>query len=120
MAQKVQVLLVCDLHDGDVEGEETLTFALDGGSYEIDLCEDHAAELRDAMAPYVGAARRSGRSAGTSQRRSSGGGTPRARRASSGDRDLADVRTWARANGHEVNDRGRIPNAVLEAYDAAH
>ena len=58
MAQKVQVLLVCDLHDDETEGTETVAFALDGSSYEIDLCEEHAGALRDDLASYVGAARR--------------------------------------------------------------
>ena len=116
MAQKVHVMLVCDLHEGEVEGDESLSFALDGAAYEIDLCADHAAELRDAMAPYIGAGRRAGRSGATARR-----GPARARAvASPAERDLADVRVWARGAGHTVSDRGRIPNAVLEAYDAAH
>ncbi|MDP9101675.1 MAG: Lsr2 family protein, partial [Actinomycetota bacterium] len=61
MAQKVQVLLVCDLHEGEVEGTETVSFGLDGSTYEIDTCSSHAASLRDAFAPFVGAARRAGR-----------------------------------------------------------
>jgi hypothetical protein len=68
MAQKVQVLLVCDLHDGEVEGTETISFGLDGSSYEIDVCDDHAAEVRDAFATYVGSARRAGRVAAAAGR----------------------------------------------------
>ena len=73
MAQRVQVLLVCDLHDDEVEGAETVAFGLDGSSYEIDVCEDHAAELRDAFAPYVGAARRRRPRAGRGPRRAAAG-----------------------------------------------
>ena len=58
MSQRVQVLLVCDLHDGDeVEGTETVAFGLDGASYEIDVCDEHAEELRDSFAVFVGVAR---------------------------------------------------------------
>jgi hypothetical protein len=116
MAQKVQVLLVCDLHDGDVEGTETIAFGLDGSSYEIDVCESHAAKLRDAYAPFVGAGRRAGRPLGGSPRRS-GRGAAR----STGDRNrVADIRDWARKNGHQVSERGRISSTVLQAYEAAH
>lgn len=120
MAQRVQVLLVCDLHDGEVEGSETVSFALDGTSYEIDLCEEHAAALRDDVAPYVGEGRRAGRQAGATARRSGrparAPGTPAA---TDKERTVA-IREWARTSGHKVNDRGRLPQAVVDAYDAAH
>ena len=118
MAQKVQVLLVCDLHDDEVEGTETVAFGLDGSSYEIDLCDEHAGELRDDLASYVGAARRAGRSSAPSQRRSGGGGGRKA--AASSSSNVSEVREWARANGFEVSERGRIASNVLEAYEAAH
>ena len=118
MAQKVQVMLVCDLHDDEVEGSETVAFGLDGSSYEIDVCEDHAAELRDAFAPYVGAARRAGR-APVAQAQRGGGRT--ARGSSGGDRQrVQEIREWARQNGHQVSERGRISATVLQAYEAAH
>ena len=120
MAQKVQVLLVCDLHDDEVEGAETVAFGLDGSAYEIDVCEDHAAELRDAFAPYVGAARRAGRApAAPSQRRP---GRPAGRAAGGGGdkQRVQDIREWARSNGHKVSERGRLSAAVVEAYEAAH
>ncbi|MCW2778382.1 MAG: hypothetical protein JWN17_2107 [Frankiales bacterium] len=116
MAQKVQVMLVCDLHDDETEGTETVAFGLDGSSYEIDLCEEHAAELRDDLASYVGAARRAGRSGGGTPRKASGG----AKKASSSSSNVSEVREWARQNGFEVNERGRIASTVLEAYEAAH
>jgi hypothetical protein len=119
MAQKVQVLLVCDLHDGDVEGTETIAFGLDGSAYEIDVCQDHGAQLRDAFAPFVGAARRAGRTAvAPAQRR---GGRSGGRSAAAGDKQrVSEIREWARANGHQVSERGRISSTVLAAYDAAH
>ena len=111
MAQKVQVLLVCDLHDDDTEGTETVSFSLDGAAYEIDVCDKHGAALRDSFAPYVGAARRAGR-------------TPTAKRGRAakpgGDRDVVAIREWARKNGHQVSERGRLSAVVLAAYDAAH
>lgn len=116
MAQKVQVLLVCDLHDDEVEGTETISFGLDGSQYEIDLCAAHATEIREDLASYVGAARRAGRSAAAGRRSS----TPRASRPSSSGKNVSEVREWARANGYEVSERGRIASTVLEAYEAAH
>ena len=120
MAQKVQVLLVCDLHDDEVEGTETLSFGLDGSNYEIDLCEGHAADLRDAFATYVGAARRAGRTSAPAQRRSrSSNGSGRT--GGNGDRQrVQEIREWARSHGHQVSERGRLSAAVVEAYEAAH
>lgn len=111
MAQRVQVLLVDDIDNTDAD--ETVTFALDGVSYEIDLNNANAAKLRDALAPWVGHARRSGGRKSTG-RSSSGGGGGNTRR-----KDVSAVREWARENGHEVSERGRIPAAVQEAYDKA-
>jgi hypothetical protein len=118
MAQKVQVLLVCDLHDDDTEGTETVGFALDGAAYEIDVCDSHAAQLRDAFAPFVGAARRAGRAAAG---RSVGSGrrSTRGSKAATKDR-TTEIREWARTHGHTVSERGRLSAAVVAAYDAAH
>lgn len=118
MAQKVQVLLVCDLHDGEVEGDETIAFSLDGASYEIDVCAAHAAEVRDACAPFIGAGRRAGRTSGGGGPRRGGRGT--ARRRGGEANQVAEIRDWARKNGHPVNDRGRISATVRQAYEAAH
>ena len=111
MAQRVNIVLEDDL-DGS-EADETVSFALDGTTYEIDLSADNAAKLRDALAPYVGHGRRaSGRRAPAR----SGGGSSRSGGAK---RDLADVREWARANGHKVSDRGRISAEIQAAYFVA-
>jgi hypothetical protein len=109
MAQKVITLLTDDL-DG-TEASQTVLFALDGKSYEIDLNDDNNAKLREALAPYLGAGRKVG-----------GGRLPSVRRIGSTGptRDLAAVRQWARDNGHDVNDRGRVPASILEAFDKAH
>ncbi|HBO54790.1 MAG TPA: hypothetical protein DD664_06930 [Janibacter terrae] len=107
MAQRVQILLEDDLDGG--EATETVTFALDGVTYEIDLSDRNAATLRDALAGYIGAGRR------VSGRRSSG--APSGSRSNSG--ELTKIREWARANGHDVSDRGRISQKVRDAYAKA-
>jgi hypothetical protein len=108
MAQKVQVILVDDIDGGSAE--ETVSFSLDGVSYEIDLSGTNAAKLRDTFAPYVGTARRVGGRSAT--------GRTRGRRRS-GDNRTAQIREWARANGHKVNERGRIAADLVAAYDKA-
>jgi len=110
MAQKVQVLLVDDL-DG-VEADETVTFALDGKSYEIDLTTTNADKLRDALEPFTKGGRRTG------GRASGGRGKARAATGGAG-QDTAKIRAWAKENGYEVNDRGRVPATVREAYEKA-
>jgi hypothetical protein len=122
MAQKVQVLLVDDVDGGTAE--ETVTFALDGVSYEIDLTAEHAAELRESFSRWVGHARKTGsgsRGGGRQQRSGGNGGSTSARRSGSGSGgDATAIREWARANGHEVSERGRISAEVRKAYEAAH
>lgn len=114
MAQKVQVILIDDLDGGSAT--ETITFGLDGVTYEIDLAEQNAAKLRDALAEWVANARRvSGRSSGGR----SGAGRS-ASRSSRGDNDTAAVREWAKGQGMTVSERGRISSTVREAYDKAH
>ncbi|GEL95727.1 histone-like nucleoid-structuring protein Lsr2 [Cellulomonas composti] len=108
MAQKVQVLLVDDL-DGST-ADETVTFALDGVTYEIDLTSAHAGELRDAFATWIGHGRKVGGRATSARVGSS------ARRRSS---DAGAIREWAKSQGIEVSERGRISAEVRKAYDAA-
>ncbi len=111
MAQKVQVILFDDLYCG--EAEESVSFSLDGVNYEIDLSAANAEALREAIAPWVGHARRiSGRSGGR------GRGAARGRSAAKA--DLGDVRAWARENGYQVSDRGRVSAEVMAAYEGAH
>jgi len=114
MAQKVQVLLVCDLHDDELEGTETVSFALDGSSYEIDVCDAHGVQLRDAFASYVGAGRRAGRASAPAQRR------PRAAAKGGGSNRVAEIREWGRKNGHQVSERGRLSAGLVAAFEAAH
>ncbi|WP_139982705.1 histone-like nucleoid-structuring protein Lsr2 [Nocardioides litoris] len=113
MAQKVNIVLVDDI-DGS-EATETVAFGLDGTSYEIDLNDEHAQQLRDALAGYVGNARKvaSARRGGGRKSSSSSSAAP------AGGASAAEVREWARSNGYEVPERGRIPAEIREAFDAA-
>ena len=109
MAQKVQTLIVDDLDGSAAEG--TVRFALDGSEYEIDLNAEHAQQLRDALAAYVRAARRT---AGGSRRPGRG-----RRRGPAGEVNTTEVREWARAQGIEVKDRGRVPSDLMVKFKSA-
>ena len=112
MVQKIQTVLEDDV-DGSV-AVETVVFGLDGRSYEIDLSANNAKKLRDALAIYVGNARRAGRSTRPTNGGRGSRGSARA------DREQTQaIRDWARKNGHKVNDRGRVPATVIEAYHQA-
>ncbi|SEC29456.1 Lsr2 protein [Nocardioides exalbidus] len=107
MAQKVNIVLVDDL-DG-TDATETVTFGLDGTTYEIDLNDANASALREALSGYVGHARKVT------------GGARRGRKAAAtSSSNTKDVREWAKAQGMEVSERGRISADVQQAYDAAH
>jgi hypothetical protein len=112
MAKKTTVVLVDDIDGVEIdEGKgETVFFALDGVSYEIDLSDSNARRLRDALKPFLDAGRRTAR--GVRSPLTSG----RSSRGSSSKEDLGQVREWLRAHGHQVSDRGRIPAALLEEY----
>ena len=112
MAQQVNVILLDDL-DGS-KAAETVPFELHGRSYEIDLSHDNAAKLRDALAPFTAAARRTGGRRSTSSR-AQRATTPTANRD-----QTAAIRHWAQENGHELSNRGRIPKAVMQAYEQRH
>lgn len=108
--KRITTELVDDL-DGTVIGPSeggTVTFALDGANYEIDLGRANQQQLRDALAPFIAQARSTGRRASASPRKRS-----------SGSSDTAAVREWAQRNGYTVGDRGRIPAEIREAYAAA-
>ena len=114
MAQKVQVQLVDDL-DGTSTAEETVSFGLDGVEYEIDLSSEHASELRDGLESFVAAARRTG---GRVKR--GGGRTTTRGGVSGGSREQNQaIREWARRNGHELAERGRIPAHIVSEFEAA-
>ncbi|MBW9204507.1 Lsr2 family protein [Mumia sp. zg.B17] len=112
MAQKIQVILIDDIDGGDAD--ETVSFGLDGVMYEIDLSAKNAQKLRDAFAPYVAEARKS-----RGRGRSSAGGSRR-RATSAGGSSASQIREWARENGYEVSERGRVSGEVRAAFEAAH
>ncbi|MDQ0776325.1 hypothetical protein QF026_004791 [Streptomyces aurantiacus] len=105
MAQQTIIQLLDDL-DGS-EASETIVFSLDGKTYEIDLNEKNAAKLRKALAPYVDKGRK------LSQPR---GGKRAGAGRSTADGDTAQIRAWAKENGYDVNDRGRVSAEIKEAY----
>ena len=111
MAQRVQILLEDDT-DNSV-ANETVSFALDGVNYEIDLSSANAARLREDLSHWVGYARSSGGRRSAGRRR--GTGAVAHKRA-----NVSAVREWARAQGMQVSDRGRVPGSVQDAYDKAH
>lgn len=108
MAQQVTYSLVDDL-DG-TEAEQTVEFGLDGALYEIDLSDANADKLRDILGEYVESARRAG-----GRKRPGGRGSKSGRIAADREQNQA-IRDWARSNGYQVSDRGRIPADVLEAF----
>ena len=109
MAQKVQTFLIDDLDGSDAE--DTVLFGLDGAQYEIDLSTDHAKELRTTLARYIDAGRRV---TGTARRAGQNG-----RKTPASSISNTEVRTWAKAQGLEVKERGRVPADVLAQYRAA-
>jgi len=112
MAKKVTVTLVDDF-DGDGPADETVEFAIDGVSYEIDLSAKNAKKLREDFKQWIDAGRRVG-----GRRRGRSGGSSRGR-ASIDREQSAAIREWARRSGHKVSTRGRIPAEIIDAFHAA-
>jgi hypothetical protein len=110
MAQKIQTLFIDDLDGGEADG--TVRFGLDGAEYEIDLSTEHADALRKALQPYLEAARKA---SGGAQRRT----TRSSRRAGTSGVNTTEVREWAKAQGIDVKDRGRVPAELLVKFKAA-
>ena len=108
VAQKIQTLFIDDIDGSEAEG--TVRFALDGAEYEIDLNAKHAEALRKALSRYVEAARRSGPA-----RRTARSG----RRTAASGLNTTEVREWAKAQGIEVKDRGRVPAELVVKFRAA-
>jgi len=107
MAQRIQTLLIDDLDGGEAVG--TVRFGLDGTEYEIDLSATHSDELRATLERYLPHARRAGGTARSAARGRRGSATV----------DTAKVREWAKGQGIEVKDRGRVPANVVERYQTA-
>jgi len=110
MAQQTTVTLTDDLDGG--KAVETVTFGLDGRSYEIDLSKKNASALRKALGEFTGSARKVRAGRATSS------GTAKAARPSARI-DAKAVREWAQANNVPVSARGRVPSEVVDQYQAA-
>jgi nucleoid-associated protein Lsr2 len=108
MAQKIQTLFIDDIDGGEADG--TVRFGLDGTYYEIDLNARHADDLRSALGKYISHARKPG---GTTRRAGVRGGRKPAAA------DTVAVRAWARENGIDIKDRGRVPADIVARYQAA-
>lgn len=111
MAQQFQVQYIDDIDGTDLgSSANSISFAFDGKEYSIDLSDQNAEAFREAMEPYIKAGHRT-----------TGGKAKPARKAAakSSAGDTKAIREWARENGHEVSDRGRIPADIVEAYAAA-
>lgn len=109
MAQKVEVTLIDDIDGG--KADETVRFGIDGSSYEIDVNAKHAKKIRDILSPFTSAARKV--KAGSAASRKSNRPTASRER-------TAEIREWAKQQGKQVNDRGRIPASIVEEFEAAH
>ena len=109
MAQRITTLFIDDIDGGEAEG--TVHFGLDGTEYEIDLNTAHSAELRTALKRYVEHARKV--SGGTARRPGRGG------RRSAHAQNTTAIRSWAKEQGIEIKERGRIPADVVVKYEAA-
>lgn len=111
MAKRITEILVDDLDGTEIAPGDgrTVRFSIEGAAYEIDLTDAHAAQLREALAPYIAVARKSGAPARSSTRSASRAAL-----------DMKTVRMWLREHGHQVSDRGRIPAPLLAEYRAAH
>jgi hypothetical protein len=117
VAKQTTVTIIDDI-DGS-SGAEQVEFAFEGRSYEIDLSPGNADRLREALAPYLSAARRTGtaRRPAAPAAPAPRNGTPR--NGTDRERNQA-IREWAGQNGFKIAERGRIPANVIEAFDQAH
>ncbi|MFE1775988.1 Lsr2 family protein [Streptomyces sp. NPDC059008] len=111
MAQKIVTIYTDDLTGEEAEEAKTHTIAIDGIAYEIDLGPDSYDKLMEAVGPFITNGRKVGRVGKGSKQRSTGS-------AASG--DTAKVRAWAKEAGYEINERGRVPADIREAYNKAH
>ncbi|MEU9663806.1 histone-like nucleoid-structuring protein Lsr2 [Streptomyces chartreusis] len=110
MAQKIVTVYTDDLTGIESEEVRTHSFSLDGVNYEIDLVADNYDRLFEALAPFIDKGRKVGRTKVVSRPRKGSADGPSAE----------EIRAWARQNNFEVNDRGRVPAMIREAYDQVH
>jgi hypothetical protein len=122
MARITQVVVTCDLEDGDVNAAESLSFTYAGKTYTLDLCKKHIEEVKGTLEGFANAGHSAGRGGRGRRRSATTGRSTRSSRPAAAPRgeSQAEIREWARAQGYAVGDRGRIPGEVRAAYDAAH
>ncbi|HTJ77112.1 MAG TPA: Lsr2 family protein [Acidimicrobiales bacterium] len=134
MAKTLIVQLTCDRCKAErgenVEGAETVAFGFDGYDYSLDLCKEHAEDFHNTVQALIswssdrtraGGDRRARRASSSSAGDDAGSGSPAPARSTADRERLKSIREWARANGHpDLADRGRIPQAIVAEYDAAH
>jgi hypothetical protein len=122
MAKTVKVFLTCDLHkeNEQVDGAASVAFGYDSKLFELDLCRDHLAEYTEALGPWAEVARAYGSYGGPEEPDGRRSGRRRSGSSVKGtSKELAAIREWARGQGMEVSDRGRISASVREAYEKA-
>jgi hypothetical protein len=112
VAQRVSVTYACDYDDKEIpEGQQrSLAFGIDGRDYEIDLCKKHSDRFGGLISKFTQHARRPAQK----------GAPKRKRRTAANRQHSAEIRAWAKDQGMEVNDRGRIPGSVLTAFESTH
>ncbi len=133
MAKTLIVQLTCDRCKAEkgenVDGAETVSFGFDGYDYSLDLCTEHSADFHNTLQGLISWSSDRSRSRGERRARRSGSsddggasnGSAAAPRSSADRERLKSIREWARQNGHpDLGDRGRIPQAIVAEYDAAH
>lgn len=121
MARITQVVVTCDLEDGDITAADSVSFSYGGKTYTLDLCKKHLDEVKGALEGFASAGHSAGRGGRGRRRAATAGRAPRAARPAAAPRgqSQAEIREWARAQGYAVGDRGRIPGEVRAAYEAA-
>jgi hypothetical protein len=118
VARITQVVVTCDLEDGEVGASDSISFTYGGKTYTLDLCKKHLEEVKGTLEAYAQAGHSAGRAA--RGRRGTTGRSARSRRPAAAQRESqAEIRQWAREQGYAVGDRGRIPAEVRAAYEAA-
>ena len=107
MKKTKKIVEVVDDFDG-TPADQTVRFAFNGASYEIDLTRAHFEEFAEAIQPYIKVGRKTG-----STRRRGNAGNPAQRL------ETAKIRAWAKEEGYELSERGRIPASIVEDYRKA-
>ena len=120
MARKTKVIVVCDRHRGEVEAVGSVEVVVDGNRRSLDLCSEHLTEFRKVVRPWLGGRAAAAKPKATKAAAARPSGRRRASRRRPSSAEMTEIRTWARANGYEISDRGRLPAAVREAFSAAH